>query len=263
MTSHSNHPFHLVNPSPWPLLMSLSLMYMLLSTTYWFKINSTPPLMFLSLFMTLMIMFQWWRDMTRESTLQGLHTFKVNLNMKWGMILFITSEILFFFSFFWTFFHSSLTPSIEIGLNWPPSNILSFNPFKIPLLNTIILLISGISITWCHHSILNNYYKTSIISLTLTILLGIYFSMLQKMEYSEASFAINDSVYGSTFFLTTGFHGLHVLIGSSFLMVCLMRLIKMHYSMIHHFSFEAAAWYWHFVDVVWIFLFTFMYWWPN
>lgn len=262
MSINYNHPFHLVNPSPWPLLGSLRTRYLLLGIVWWFKNNSLNYLILIGFLITIIIIYQWWRDIIRESTFQGFHTYKVIINIKWGIIIFITSEILFFFSFFWAFFHRRLSPDWQLGLQWPPSNILIFNPFKIPLLNTIILLTSGISVTWSHHALLNNNLKSAINRLIFTIILGIYFTILQSIEYSEATFSINDRVYGTTFFVTTGFHGLHVIIGTTFLLICLIRIIHNHFSNYHNFGYEAAIWYWHFVDVVWIFLFTFIYWWP-
>nr|UZZ44330.1 cytochrome c oxidase subunit III [Psilotreta sp. XG-2021] len=262
MSTHSNHPFHLVNYSPWPIISALNVMCLMTSLIMWFhQFNSI--LLMISLMSTIMSSYQWWRDICRESTFQGLHTMKVMLNMKYGMILFIVSEIFFFISFFWAFFHNNLTPSIELGSIWPPKSIFPFNPFQIPLLNTIILLTSGISVTWTHHSILNNNYSQSIQSLTLTIMLGMYFTMLQAYEYLEAPFTISDSIYGTTFFVATGFHGLHVIVGSTFLTICFIRLTNNHFSSYHHFGFEAAAWYWHFVDIVWLFLYIFMYWWSS
>nr|UYO79193.1 cytochrome c oxidase subunit III [Arctopsyche sp. XG-2022] len=263
MSNTMNHPFHLVNFSPWPLTGAFGTMTSMMGMIQWFNSNKPNMLMILGMSILILTMFQWWRDITRESTFQGMHTFKVNMNMRWGMILFIISEIFFFFSFFWSFFHSSLSSNIELGMIWPPKNILVFNPFQIPLLNTLILLISGISVTWAHHSILENNFSNSFKSLLMTIILGIYFTGLQAIEYLEASFSMADSVFGSTFFMATGFHGFHVLIGTSFLLVNLMRIYFNHFSNTHHFGFEAAAWYWHFVDVVWIFLFTFMYWWNK
>lgn len=168
---------------------------------------------------------------------------------------------LIFFSFFWAFFHSALSPNIEIGQLWPPLGIKSFNPLDIPLLNTIILISSGITITWSHHSILNKNFKERTLRLLLTITLGIYFTILQLIEYKEAPFTIADSIYGSTFFIATGFHGLHVIIGTLFLFFTLIRIQYLHFSSLHHFGFEAAAWYWHFVDVVWLFLYLSIYWW--
>nr|UZZ44135.1 cytochrome c oxidase subunit III [Marilia sp. XG-2021] len=262
MTTHANHPFHLVNYSPWPLISSLNVMSLMMGMIIWFH-QFNNPLLLISLTATIISSYQWWRDICRESTLQGIHTLKVTLNMKFGMILFIVSEVFFFISFFWAFFHSNLSPSIDLGCFWPPKSIHPFNPFQIPLLNTIILLTSGITVTWAHHSILNNNQLQSIQSLFITIMLGIYFTILQGYEYNEAPFSINDSIYGTTFFMATGFHGLHVIVGTTFLFICFIRLINKHFSSFHHFGFEAAAWYWHFVDVIWLFLYMVMYWWSN
>nr|APX39421.1 cytochrome c oxidase subunit 3 [Altica palustris] len=262
MSTNKNHPYHLVDISPWPILGAISAMSMMMGLIQWFHLYNNTLFM-IGLLTTSLIMFQWWRDITRESTHQGLHTLLVTNGMRWGMILFITSEVLFFFSFFWSFFHSSLSPSIEIGLQWPPKGIIPFNPLEIPLLNTIILLTSGLTVTWAHHSLMENNYKQALQGLIFTVLLGIYFSILQGYEYLEAPFSIADSVYGSSFFMATGFHGLHVLIGSTFLLICLIRHFLNHFSYWHHFGFEAAAWYWHFVDVVWLFLYISIYWWGN
>nr|YP_009441882.1 cytochrome c oxidase subunit III [Xylosandrus crassiusculus]AOY40077.1 cytochrome c oxidase subunit 3 [Xylosandrus crassiusculus] len=257
-----NHPFHLVNQSPWPLVTSLSVFTMLMGVIKWFHMFKTN-LLLMGLILTILSSYQWWRDITRESTFQGHHTMKVASSLKWGMILFIISEIFFFLAFFWAFFHSSLSPTIELGMNWPPKEIIPFNPLEIPLLNTLILLTSGLTITWSHHSLMENNFNQALQSLLLTVLLGFYFSMLQGFEYMEAPFSIADSVYGSCFYMTTGLHGLHVIVGSSFLLICLIRLYKNHFSSIHHFGFEAAAWYWHFVDVVWLFLYISIYWWGS
>nr|AXS65685.1 cytochrome c oxidase subunit 3 [Staphylinoidea sp. 11 KM-2017] len=262
MHSHKNHPYHLVDVSPWPLLGALSAMIMMIGVIKWFHMfNNT--LFLLGFSITLIIVYQWWRDITREGTFQGLHTTKVVYGLQWGMILFITSEVFFFISFFWGFFHSSLSPTVELGMIWPPKGIETFNPIQIPLLNTLILLTSGLTVTWSHHSILENNFKQASQSLFLTIMLGIYFSMLQAYEYIEAPFAISDAIYGSSFFMATGFHGIHVIIGTTFLTVCLIRHLNNHFSSIHHFGFEAAAWYWHFVDVVWLFLYISIYWWGS
>lgn len=165
------------------------------------------------------------------------------LGLQWGIILFITSEVLFFFSFFWAFFHSSLSPTVELGRCWPPAGVQSFNPFQIPLLNTAVLLASGATVTWSHHALLNSNHTQALQSLGFTIVLGLYFTALQALEYVEASFTIADSAYGSTFFVATGFHGLHVIIGSRFLLVCFYRMYICHFSSKHHLGFEAAAWY--------------------
>nr|AXS66155.1 cytochrome c oxidase subunit 3 [Tenebrionoidea sp. 3 KM-2017] len=259
---NQNHPFHLVNVSPWPILASFSTLTLMLGIIKWFHLLNNN-LMLISMITLIIISYQWWRDITREGTFQGYHSMKVSIGLKWGMILFITSEVFFFLSFFWSFFHNSLTPSIEIGLMWPPLNISPFNPLQIPLLNTLILISSGLTVTWAHHALMENNYTQSLQGLFFTVILGLYFTMLQAYEYMESSFSISDSSYGSSFFMATGFHGIHVIIGTTFLLICLMRHINNHFSMIHHFGFEAAAWYWHFVDVVWLFLYISIYWWGS
>lgn len=262
MRRQKNHPFHLVEVSPWPILGALRAIITIIGLIKWFHIY-TNRLFILGSLITIIIIYQWWRDISRERTFQGLHTLTVAKGLQWGIILFITSEVFFFVSFFWGFFHRRLTPSIELGITWPPIGILPFNPVQIPLLNTLILLTSGLTVTWAHHGLIENNYKQAIQGLSLTVILGIYFSLLQGFEYIEATFTISDRVYGSSFFIATGFHGIHVLIGSTFLLTCLIRLINNHFSRIHHFGFEAAAWYWHFVDVVWLFLYISIYWWGR
>nr|UBU97886.1 cytochrome c oxidase subunit 3 [Myrmecophilus kubotai] len=259
---HDNHPYHLVNMSPWPITGAIGALTITVGVTKWFHQNN-HHLLLIGILITLLTMFQWWRDITREGTYQGCHTLTVNYGLRWGMILFIISEVLFFVSFFWSFFHSSLSPSVDIGTIWPPKGILTFNPIQIPLLNTAILLASGITVTWTHHSLISNNLTQAKQSLMLTVMLGTYFTILQAYEYIEAPFSIADSVFGSSFFMATGFHGLHVIIGSIFLLTCLMRLMLSHFSSTHHFGFEAAAWYWHFVDVVWLFLYISIYWWGS
>nr|YP_010414112.1 cytochrome c oxidase subunit III [Omophron limbatum]URQ84654.1 cytochrome c oxidase subunit 3 [Omophron limbatum] len=262
MSTHSNHPYHLVDYSPWPLTGALGTMIMVSGLIKWFH-QFNINLMMIGIMIILLTMIQWWRDVVREGTFQGLHTFTVTMGLRWGMILFITSEVFFFISFFWGFFHSSLAPSIELGNMWPPIGIQTFNPLQIPLLNTLILITSGITVTWAHHSLIENNYNQALQGLFFTVILGIYFTILQSFEYIESTFSIADSVYGSTFFMATGFHGLHVIIGTTFLLVCLIRHMYNHFSSIHHFGFEAAAWYWHFVDVVWLFLYISIYWWGS
>nr|YP_009742184.1 cytochrome c oxidase subunit 3 [Scolytus seulensis]QID77567.1 cytochrome c oxidase subunit 3 [Scolytus seulensis] len=257
-----NHPFHLVDKSPWPILGSMSLFSFMMGLIKWFHLNE-PTLLLLALASNNLIMYQWWRDIVREGTFQGLHTIKVTAGLRWGMALFITSEVFFFLAFFWAFFHAALAPNIEMGMNWPPKGIKTFNPLEIPLLNTIILLTSGLTITWSHHSLMENNFKEANQSLLITVILGVYFSCLQMFEYLEAPFTIADSIYGTTFFMTTGLHGLHVMVGTTFLITCLKRMWSNHFSATHHFGFEAAAWYWHFVDVVWLFLYISIYWWGS
>ena len=255
-------PFHLVEYSPWPLTGALGALAITIGTAAWFH-NYSPVCLFLGLAITLLTIVQWWRDIIREGTFLGHHTSYVTKGLRWGIILFITSEIIFFFAFFWAFFHRRLAPTPELGCSWPPYGIFPLNPFSVPLLNTAVLLASGVTVTWAHHRLLEKSRIQTIQALVLTVALGAYFTFLQAGEYLETSFSIADSVYGATFFVATGFHGLHVLIGSSFLLICLLRTISMHFSSGHHFGFEAAAWYWHFVDVVWIFLYLCIYWWGS
>nr|QCF39585.1 cytochrome c oxidase subunit III [Zeuzera multistrigata] len=262
MSMNHNHPYHLVDYSPWPLTGAIGTLTLVSGLVKWFH-NFDMNLLILGYIITILTMYQWWRDICREGTLQGKHTTLVLKGLRWGMILFIISEVFFFISFFWAFFHSSLSPNIEIGTIWPPLSITPFNPFQIPLLNTIILITSGVTVTWAHHALMENNYSQMSQSLSITVILGIYFTILQAYEYYEAPFTIADSIYGSTFFMATGFHGLHVIIGTTFLLVCLIRHKNNHFSKNHHFGFEAAAWYWHFVDVVWLFLYISIYWWGN
>nr|BAK23153.1 cytochrome c oxidase subunit III [Danionella mirifica] len=260
--ARQTHAFHLVNMSPWPLTGAVAALFLTSGMASWFHFNSVL-FMVLGLVLLILTMIQWWRDVIRESTFQGHHTPQVIKGLRFGMILFITSEVLFFFGFFWAFYHSSLAPVNEIGGCWPPTGICSLDPFEVPLLNTAVLLASGVTITWTHHSLMEGNRKEALQSLTLTIVLGVYFTILQVMEYFESPFTIADGVFGSTFFVATGFHGLHVIIGSTFLIVCNLRLFQSHFTPQHHFGFEAAAWYWHFVDVVWLFLYVSMYWWGS
>lgn len=203
----------------------------------------------------------WWRDVIRESTYQCIHTKETSSSISLGFIIFLVSEIFFFISFFWAYFHRILSPSIELGILFPSKGIEPFEPIKIPLLNSFILLSSGITVTLAHHYLLKNDYKRSSLYLFLTIILGLVFTLFQLLEYELSTFTITDSVYGSLFFFMTGFHGLHVLVGRVFLRVSLYRVIKGHYISYHHLGFEIAVWYWHFVDVIWLFLYICLYWW--
>nr|QVV96014.1 cytochrome c oxidase subunit III [Coridius brunneus] len=262
MKTHNNHPYHLVDPSPWPLMASIGSMTITTGMVVWFHKNEMY-ILWIGLIILMLTMLQWWRDIIRESTFQGKHTMKVVEGLKIGMIMFIISEVFFFISFFWGFFHSSLAPTVEIGMSWPPKGIITFNPMEIPLLNTMILLCSGITITWAHHSMMMANHSQTTKSLFITIILGMYFTILQGYEYMESSFCISDSIYGSSFFMATGFHGFHVIIGTTFITVCLFRHMNYHFSSKHHLGFEAAAWYWHFVDIVWLFLYISIYWWGS
>ena len=262
MSNLIRHPYHLVDESPWPLASSVGAFFITTGLIKWFHCGS-PTIIYLGLTIVLLVIAQWWRDVSTEGALQGLHSFFVELGLRYGILLFIVSEILFFFSFFWAFFHRRLSPTTELGIHWPPIGVSPFNPLEVPLLNTIILLSSGISVTWAHHALIAGNHESAFRGLTLTITLGVYFSALQAFEYIEASFSLADGTFGRTFFVATGFHGLHVLVGSLFLLVCAIRINSGHFSPTHHFGFEAAAWYWHFVDVVWLFLYVTIYWWGG
>nr|AFA45969.1 cytochrome c oxidase subunit III [Cercopithecus albogularis labiatus] len=260
--THQSHAYHMVKPSPWPLTGALSALLVTSGLIMWFHFYSTTLLMLGLLTMSLTL-HQWWRDIVRESTYQGHHTMPVQKNLRYGMALFIISETFFFTGFFWAFYHSSLAPTPHLGGLWPPTGIVPLNPLEVPLLNTSVLLASGVTITWAHHNLMNNNRKQMTQALLITILLGTYFTVLQISEYFEAPFTISDGIYGSTFFIATGFHGLHVIIGSTFLLICLIRQLLYHFTSSHHFGFEAAAWYWHFVDVVWLLLYISIYWWGS
>jgi cytochrome c oxidase subunit 3 len=262
--AQQSHPFHLVDFSPWPIFGALSAFTSTVGGVMYMHAYSGGGLM-LSLGFIILIytFFVWWRDVIREATFGGYHTLAVQNGMRWGMLLFIVSEVMFFFAFFWAFFHSSLAPTIELGAVWPPHGIQVLNPWEVPFLNTVILLSSGAAVTWAHHGLLAGQPKTTTVGLIVTIILAAIFTGFQALEYLEAPFTISDSVYGSTFFLATGFHGFHVFVGTCFLTVCLFRHRAYHFTKNHHFGFEAAAWYWHFVDVVWLFLFVTIYWWGS
>jgi cytochrome c oxidase subunit 3 len=258
------HPYHLVNNSPWPFIISFGLLFFTSSIVmYLHNYMNSFFLFFISILLILLTIYTWFRDVTRESVYEGQHTKQVQKGLKNGMLLFIFSELMLFFAFFWAFFHSALTPTPEIGSLWPPIGIELINNWYIPLLNTIILLTSGATITWSHYSIIYNNNKNTILSLILTILLAFFFLLIQSLEYFESTFTISDSIYGTTFFLLTGFHGFHVIIGVLFILTNLIRLINQHFTKKQHLGFEASIWYWHFVDVIWLFLFIILYWWGG
>ena len=253
------HPYHLVDPRPWPLTGALGVLFMvsgLAGTMNGFDRSLFP----FGLALILITRSQWWRDVRREGTYQGKHSIPVERGLRIGMVLFILSEVCFFASFFWAFFHSSLHPSTSID-RWPPAGVKPINPYQVPLLNTTILLSSGVTITWTHQAITQANWWESYTGFVATITLGIVFTILQVMEYVFSPFSMSDSVYGRTFFVATGFHGLHVIIGTIFIVVIWWRHRAGHFRERRHFGFEASAWYWHFVDVVWLFLYICLYWW--
>nr|DBA43889.1 TPA_asm: COX3 [Bombus personatus] len=253
-----NFPFHMVTISPWPIIVSINLMNLLMSIILWIYLN-TFMILTLNFLNMLLSMLMWFRDIVRESTFQGMHTLYITMMLKFSMIMFIISELFFFISFFWTFFHNSISPSIEINFMWPPKMIKFFNPFEIPLLNSIILIMSGFTVTLSHYNLLNNKMNSSLMNLFMTIMLGIYFNIMQIFEYYNSFFCINDSIFGSIFFLSTGFHGMHVLMGTLMLIYSLIRMLNNHFSSTHHINFEFSIWYWHFVDVIWLFIYMFYY----
>ena len=258
------HTYHLVDPSPWPLVASLGA-FMLTTggVLYMHKFIGGWNLFVTGFAILLYVMYTWWRDIIREATFEDQHTSVVQKGLKLGMVLFIVSEVMFFFAFFWGFFHSSVSPVYNIGGVWPPKAITTINTFTIPLTNTTILLSSGATVTWAHHALLARDKKNTLLALALTLILAIVFTGFQGLEYVNSPFSISDSVYGSCFFLSTGFHGFHVFVGTIALFVSFIRLILNHFTNKHHFGFESAIWYWHFVDVVWLFLFINVYWWSN
>lgn len=262
MANLTRHPFHLVDNSPWPILSAIFSLGLTTGRVHLFY-NFNLNLLIASALGLILLSAQWWRDVSREATLLGLHSSVVELGIRWGIALFICSEVFFFVSFFWRFFYASLRPNLEIGRAWPPIGVKPFNPLGVPLLNRVVLLISGVSVTWSHHSLLSIQHAQASQSLTLTVALGYYFTALQGLEYWEAPFSFSDGAYGRLFFIATGFHGLHVIVGSKFLLVSLIRLNGGSFRYKHHTGFEVAAWYWHFVDVVWLFLYVWIYIWGS
>ena len=272
--SKVKHKYHLVNPSPWPFFGAFSTLFLVAGAILYMHYKMIWPvsLGFISILLT---MFFWWKDIIKETTFLKVHNPITELGLRYGMALFITSEIMFFVAFFWAFFDASLLPksfiqdykevfsgTFGIGI-WPPEGIETFDPLDIPYLNTLVLLLSGSTCTWAHHEVRDGNMKEAIKALKITVALGVFFTFLQAYEYQHAQFGFTDGIYPSTFFMATGFHGFHVLDGTIFLYVCLLRAQKKHLTPERHFGFEAAAWYWHFVDVVWLFLYISVYWWGG
>jgi cytochrome c oxidase subunit 3 len=262
------HTMHVVPISPWPIVTAFSIMFLLTTTVGFFRyVPFSSSLIFLCLFLFISSLLLWGSDVILEGTLLRMHTLLMQRSFVFAVILFILSEVMFFFSFFWSFFHYSLSPSVFIYCVWPPIGISIISPWGIPFLNTIILLSSGVSLTVAHRAFLSNRFITASVYLFYTIVLGLLFTLCQLFEYMNCSFSINDSVYGSIFFLMTGFHGLHVIVGTVFLILTLFRLqcetFEVSFFSTYHIGFDLAAWYWHFVDVVWLFLFSAVYWWGS
>jgi heme/copper-type cytochrome/quinol oxidase subunit 3 len=290
------HPFHLVDPSPWPILTSFAIylcvitflitfndietislkplvntntfssLFLMFGGSLW--INLAKCRVFLPMLITFLflsfVLYNWFANIIVESWSEGQHTKIVQQNMQFGFFLFILSEVMFFFGFFWAYFHMCLNPSVAIGCIWPPKGIEALDIWELPLLNTVILLSSGVTVTLAHRAIVSGLRNITTNALLVTISYGFIFSCIQAYEYNNAPFAINDGVYGSLFFLLTGFHGIHVCIGILFLFICFLRnAFTSQFTRRHHVGFVCAAWYWHFVDVVWLFLFIVVYWWGS
>ncbi len=267
-----NHDYHILPPSPWPLLGSFSAFLSAVGAISWMKhMGSFAPYVFaLGMLGVVYTMIAWWNDVVNEA-LHGDHTRVVQLSHRYGMILFIASEVMFFVAWFWAYFDVSLFPGAAIeylrasftGGHWPPKGIEPFDPWHLPLFNTLILLTSGTTVTWAHHAMLHNDRRSTKLALIFTVVLGALFTCVQAYEYSHADFAFSGNIFGATFFMATGFHGFHVLIGTIFLLVCLIRTFAGQFTPRQHLGFEFAAWYWHFVDVVWLFLFACIYVWGS
>ncbi|MFO1185182.1 MAG: cytochrome c oxidase subunit 3 [Bauldia sp.] len=276
----SDHPYHLVNPSPWPLVGAAAALALALGFLHYMHSDkSFGEFLWVvpGLLGVLYVMAVWWVDVIKEAN-GGYHTKVVQLGLRYGMILFIASEVMFFVAWFWAFFNASLETGVAQHVDgqtieyakgaftkgaWPPKGTEVFSPWGLPLLNTVILLTSSGTVTWAHHALIHNDRKGLVNGLIITVVLGVIFTALQAWEYAHAEFGYTSGIFGSTFFMATGFHGFHVIVGTIFLAVCLLRATKGDFKPDHHFGLEAAAWYWHFVDVVWLFLFSFVYVWST
>jgi cytochrome c oxidase subunit III len=265
MASAKTHDYHILPPDPMPIVGAFSALVMAAGAIGWMRDTTWGPWTFaIGTLLVLYTMYQWWANVVREAN-TGDHTPVVQLHHRYGMILFIASEVMFFVAWFWAYFNAALDPAdVEaVGGVWPPQGVEVLDPFVFPLLNTLILLLSGTTVTWAHHALIHGDRKGLKQGLWLTIILGALFSAVQAYEYSHAAFGFSGNIYGSTFYMATGFHGFHVLVGTIFLAVCLKRAYNGDFTPKHHFGFEAAAWYWHFVDVVWLFLFLAIYVWGS
>lgn len=263
-SAFQGHPFHLVSPSPWPIFTCTSLFALTNSTVL--TMHSFPHagnLLASALMLVVLSMFFWFRDVISEGTYLGNHTLAVQRGLNMGVALFIVSEVLFFLAIFWAYFHSALSPTVELGSQWPPMGIEAINAFELPLLNTVILLASGVTITYCHHSLIQGSRNDGLYGAIFTIALAFVFTGLQGVEYNVSSFTLSDGAFGSCFYFGTGFHGLHVIIGTIFLAVGYWRFLAYQLTENHHLGLESGILYWHFVDVVWLFLFLSVYYWGS
>jgi cytochrome c oxidase subunit 3 len=256
------HPYHLVDPSPWPFIGSISGLVMAVGAVLYMH-EQIAWVLILGTLGVMGTMAGWFWEVIKEAEFRGYHNPVVQVGMRYGMALFIASEVMFFVCWFWAYFNAALFPSEQIEGTWPPPGVQTFDTWDLPFLNTLILLMSGITVTWAHHALREGDRRHFLQGLGLTIFLGVCFTGVQAFEYSHAAFGFSDGIYPSTFYMATGFHGFHVLVGTIFLIVCFLRGRAGHFKPDHHFGFEAAAWYWHFVDVVWLFLFICIYWWGR
>lgn len=266
MAHAKNHDYHILQPSILPFLGAVGGFVLLFGGVLWMK-GMTPLIAIAGAVIVGYVMYAWWSEVVREAQ-AGDHTPVVRIGLRYGFILFILSEVMFFAAWFWTFFKHALYPmgpqSPAVDGVWPPAGIETLDPWQLPLINTLILLSSGAAATWAHHAIAHeNNRKDMINGLAIAIFLGVAFTALQAYEYSEAAFGFAGNIYGASFFMATGFHGAHVIIGSIFLFVCMIRAMKGHFTPEQHVGFEMAIWYWHFVDVVWLFLFSAIYVWGS
>ena len=267
MAHEKNHDYHILPPSIWPFAGAMSAFVMLFGAVLLFH-GYTPFVAIAGLIGVLYVMYAWWAEVVEESHV-GDHTPVVKIGLRYGVIMFITSEVMFFSAWFWAFFAYALYPMAEINgvtlepTSFPAEGIETFDPWHLPLINTLILLTSGCAATWAHHAVQVNDRKSIKAGLWIAVLLGVLFTITQAYEYSHATFSFSGNVYGATFFMATGFHGFHVIVGTIFLAICLMRAYRNHFTPEAHIGFEAAAWYWHFVDVVWLFLFAAVYIWAQ
>jgi cytochrome c oxidase subunit 3 len=280
MAHEKNHDYHILTPSIWPFFGALSAMTMLVGAVFASHhlgrgsdpvtlggISLSPWLFILGLIMVLYTMFAWWSECIKDAD-NGDHTPVVVIGLRYGVIMFIMSEVMFFVAWFWSFFKNALYPmgpqSPAVDGVWPPVGIETFDAWHLPLINTLILLCSGCFATWAHHALAHDNDRKGLVwGLVGSIVLGVLFTIFQVYEYGHAAFSFRDNVYGANFFMATGFHGFHVVVGTIFLAVCLARALKGHFTQERHVGFEAAAWYWHFVDVVWLFLFAAVYIWGG
>ncbi|MDX2484926.1 MAG: cytochrome c oxidase subunit 3 [Pseudodonghicola sp.] len=266
MAHEKNHDYHILSPSIWPLFGAVGGFVMLFGAVLWMH-DITPFMFLIGLAMVLYTMYAWWAEVVVEGRI-GDHTPVVRIGLRYGFMLFIMSEVMFFFAWFWSFFKHAIYPMNEyFGTEYVKPEIFPVDPFHLPLINTVVLLLSGCAVTWAHHALVHDNDRKGLVQgLAISIVLGIAFTGLQAYEYAHllhSGWEFGGDEFYSNFFMATGFHGFHVIIGTIFLTVCLIRALKGDFTQEQHVGFEAAAWYWHFVDVVWLFLFFSVYIWGT